>query len=130
MSTKRELLTIKEIAQMLGMSESTLHDHARQTNMVYGVPVVRSGRRVYVPRAKLMDAIYPPHTGYGILRLDWYQTNAVADLIEAAKRLDMHIRITTASEPLSERLTTEDDRRVYGYIVEYGFEPFDEDGAS
>ncbi len=50
---ERAVYTIEEAAQMLGVGRSTAYDAARRGEL----PVVRLGRRLLVPRARLNELL-------------------------------------------------------------------------
>jgi excisionase family DNA binding protein len=56
---QRETLTLEETATLLGVSSYTIYEQAR-TGAVAGVPVIRVGRRILVPRRALERVLgYP-----------------------------------------------------------------------
>jgi hypothetical protein len=50
---ERRTVSVEEAARELGISRALAYDLARTTGRLGGVPVVRLGRRIVVPRAAL-----------------------------------------------------------------------------
>lgn len=48
--------TIPEAAELIGVSRNTAYEEAK-TGELAGVPVIRVGRRLLIPRARLLDVL-------------------------------------------------------------------------
>lgn len=60
-------LTIPEAAELLGVGRNTAYLEA-QTGELAGVPVIRVGRRLLIPRAPLLDLLgLPEDAGWSAL---------------------------------------------------------------
>jgi proline dehydrogenase len=53
LATERRALSLEETADLLGVSKWLIYKQAQTHNAVCGVPVLRIGRRVLVPRDAL-----------------------------------------------------------------------------
>lgn len=49
-------LTIPEAAELIGVSRNTAYEEAKSGELA-GVPVIRVGRRLLIPRARLLDVL-------------------------------------------------------------------------
>lgn len=49
-------VTVTEAAELLGISRNTAYEEAK-TGELAGVPVIRVGRRLLIPRARLLDVL-------------------------------------------------------------------------
>jgi hypothetical protein len=50
-------LTIPEAARLLGIGRNLAYTHAQESGELAGVPVIRVGRRLVIPRTPLLEAL-------------------------------------------------------------------------
>lgn len=50
-------MTVPEAARAIGVGTNTAYDMARTGEIIPGVPVIRAGRKVLVPRGLLLRAL-------------------------------------------------------------------------
>lgn len=49
--------TVPEAAELIGVSRNTAYTVAAEEGELAGVPVIRVGRRLLIPRARLLDVL-------------------------------------------------------------------------